>query len=780
MEIREVSEEEYWKVWGDLNPREGESSESNDEGDPPTPTGWPWPLDGVQAWFEDLWNWISQAAFDAVTWVRDRIYEGLYWVLDALGDSFNWIYNSIVSNINWLRERVAENIAIVSVWVQSAADMIISQTSNFVNFIISTISEGISWLSERISDVAAWIAKGVNEIGKAIITSLTNATKWLHDQLAPAIAAVPRTVKTLFDGAVAGIITGLLEPLQKFFNWVVSGALGIVQTIAGFIHAAADVIGKVLTGFVRVLIDKLTEAFIPASPATEIAEAVDITIHTIYERLKEEVVAIYESPIALAAAPAAATRAVSLVTTAALTTEGAAEAADAVHPTKRLGISRIVRSLARYLGLATIASMPITIMLETGLFRPLRYYYNQTFAPWIPDARELINAAVRRVMPEEEYITYMRWHGLAEQWSMMLLNKAYHVPSFSEAREMLWRGVIPEAKFEECLRYAGIREDFVVPYKGLIERIPGPGDLIRFVVREVIPPAKFTELMKKQGFIEEVAKWFWDAHWVLPPPERTWDAFLRDVITEDAYRRFLIWYDYSPEPRPGIGISDVDIMLATQYDLPGRIDIRWMYEWGHIDKATFRKLVAMRGIDPDWIDKVTDAETSNVMREEIMGLIREAIYDRRDGVVTNPTFRERLRALRLPDVRIDYYLSRAISMYERKVRERQLRIYEEQFKRGILTEHEYRARLSEIFAYPERVEQEIVLAKLEISAKPRVIELKPEEEYVWRVLKEAGFTIDDILFAEPEELGALAKYFGVTWKFLIRMAAKVKGLELAI
>jgi len=345
---------------------------------------------------------------------------------------------------------------------------------------------------------------------------------------------------------------------------------------------------------------------------------------------------------------------------------------------------------------------------------------------------------------------------------------------------MLWRGKITIDKLEECLRYQGVRADFVDPYKGLIERIPGPGDLIRFVVREVIKPEVFTELMGKQGYTATVAKWFWDAHWVLPPPERTWDAFLRNVIAEDAYRRFLIWYDYSPEPRPGIGVSDVDIMLATQYDLPGRIDIRWMYEWGHIDKETFRKLVAMRGIDPAWIDKVTDAETSNVMREEIMGLIREAIYDRRDGVITDEVFRERLKALRLPDVRINYYLRRAMSMYERKVRERQLRIYKDQFERGILTEDEYRTRLNEIFAYPERVEQEIVLARLEITAKPKIIKLKPEEEYVWRILQEAGFTVDDILFAEPEELRALAKYLKVTWKFLIRMAAKVKGLELGI
>lgn len=168
--------------------------------------------------------------------------------------------------------------------------------------------------------------------------------------------------------------------------------------------------------------------------------------------------------------------------------------------------------------------------------------------------------------------------------------------------------------------------------------IPGSGDLIRFMVREVIVPDEFYAAMALQGFSDYWSKAYFEAHWILPPTGRTRTAFLRKQIPEEEYRKFLIWYDFKPDPRPGISLSDVDLMLKTQYDWPGKIDIRWLIEWGIITPEQGGDLLKATGLDPAWSPRVLEAYLLNQLREEL-GKVRR-VYERRlrEGFMDKPGF----------------------------------------------------------------------------------------------------------------------------------------------
>ena len=120
---------------------------------------------------------------------------------------------------------------------------------------------------------------------------------------------------------------------------------------------------------------------------------------------------------------------------------------------------------------------------------------------------------------------------------------------------------------------------------------------------------------------------------------------MRKNIPEAEYRKFLIWYDFKPDPRPGISLSDVDLMLKTQYDWPGRIDTRWLLEWGSITPEEGLELVKAGGMDPVWAPRVLEVYLLNQVREEL-GKVR-TVYERalREGFLNPVAFATKLTGI---------------------------------------------------------------------------------------------------------------------------------------
>lgn len=258
--------------------------------------------------------------------------------------------------------------------------------------------------------------------------------------------------------------------------------------------------------------------------------------------------------------------------------------------------------------------------------------------------------------------------------------------------------------------------------------IPGPGDLIRFVVREVITPARFKALMPYHGYGPDFTDAYWEAHWVLVPPDRVRTAFLRGLISEEEYRKFLVWQDYKPEPRPGIKASDVDLMLETQYDIPGRLDMRWLAEWGFISPADLRGLLEKDGMDPVWAGPVSEAWVLNQLREEY-GRVRDVLARKlREGFLSKDQFTKGLKELHFGDHVINAlsrWADEDLDLAERR------ELQEEAVgmaKDGLITSEALAQRLRAIGMAEARITREMASVK-------RVVEIRREKEEA-KALKE--------------------------------------------
>jgi len=307
-----------------------------------------------------------------------------------------------------------------------------------------------------------------------------------------------------------------------------------------------------------------------------------------------------------------------------------------------------------------------------------------------------------------------RWFAAPYEYGYSVLlrqywNQAYTpaIPSVEDATRMLWRQKITAPEFDLVLKKWGYGSPYAEGYKALTENLPGSGDLILMVVREVITPEDFYVVMGLQGFSKMWAVNYWEAHWILPPPERTRTAFLRKQISEAEYRKFLIWYDFKPEPRPGVSLSDVDIMLLTQYDLPGRIDTRWLLEWGEITPEQGVDLVKAAGFEPGWASRLVRVYLLNQVREEL-GKVR-TVYEKalREGFLDPVGFAEKL-------VGINYapHVINALKLWADEELDLAERLeladeYEKLAKDQIITPEQYSNALRELKMVEERITRKV-------------------------------------------------------------------------
>jgi len=448
----------------------------------------------------------------------------------------------------------------------------------------------------QISHLAGW-NDIVGQLVNAVVSPIKGAIEWFWENvIRPGIEFIISGVKWVVDGilAVVNTIGSAVAALPEIFK----GALGwLWEQFQGFFSAIGEVLKQIGTWVLNAI-------------KTYVVDPILGLLQPIFEGLKAIIMALWNfmtggaitgSPIEWRGSLVRWLGILSGVSVMAVSGLIGAELINLVHPFKDTKAGEIAKFAMQFSGIAFLQAAFFTTYFDIACAKPIRHELNAIFAP--------------------------------------------EIPSIGEAQRMLWRGQISPGDFDDVVKLSGYGEPWIGGYRALTENVPGSGDLILFLVREVLTPDEFYVAMGYQGFSNYWSRAYWEAHWVLPPPERTRTAFLRKQIPEAEYRKFLIWYDFKPDPRPGISLSDVDIMLSSQYEWPGRIDTRWLIEWGIITPEEGVELIKAGGMDPAWAPRVAEAYLLNQVREEL-GKVR-AVYERRlrEGFMSKADFAKALYSL---------------------------------------------------------------------------------------------------------------------------------------
>jgi hypothetical protein len=347
-------------------------------------TNWPFPLNGVQGWFDSLWNWISTAATNAVSVVSSWIWSASYWLRDRLSEGWNWLSGKVWSAIYWVRDRVQEGwdwlttlicdrINWVRGWLSEGWSWLSDRFWSGVYWVRDRLSEGVTWLWNTVSgaftslrsfvtsglgDLWSKMSGGLSGLWSSISTSLGNVQKWISSS----VGALWDSLTGLAGDLLKGMGEALGTALQGFMDWLLKGLGTVATTVGGFLNE-------------RVV-----------APLASAVSGLKTWLTNTLQGLFQSVLSFFSSPKSPDPQDPVRSIAEVLTTVFGFTLSMALPlmAGELVHPLKEMGFKQVSAMLYDMAGFGKIASA-LTLELATASYiMPLRWGLNMLWRPRIP------------------------------------------------------------------------------------------------------------------------------------------------------------------------------------------------------------------------------------------------------------------------------------------------------------------------------------------------------------------------------------------------------------
>jgi len=562
-------------------------------------TNWPWPLTGVQNWFENLWNHVTNAAYNAVSVVSDWIWNAIYWVRNRLKESIEWVYDQLEPMISGVRITLGNVWTAISTTVTSTLKSLGTALTNardwIVNSIISWFTKVKDWINSGIGWVWSRVQTGLNSLLSAVSSSLTSfrnslgkafnsGISWLWDQVTSGINGAVSTIGNAINSfveqtqtwvtdaiaggmdwvtnALAGVATALGDALSGFFDWMLKHLTYFGEMVLGAVQILIDRLTGVVEPIIVQFMNMITGTFVPGSPSPEMSQAANTLANVMWARQIEIVDEGHSSPGTYEELFPVALKVMASSMAAGGTGMAAATAADQANPAKNPGFRPTMRELIYWAGIPSVTASIATLPTAIGLLEPMRYFLNERWLPHWPSAQDAIRFAVREVFLEER------------------------------------------------------REALIAYY---------PGE-------------KYTEMLAKQGFRPEFAEYYWMAHWVLPSISQLNEMLYRGIITRETWMTYVRYNDYIPEM-----IEPLEKIIYEPYT---RVDIRRMWDVRLVTEEEVYENYRWLGYDDEHAKKMT-------LWTKVYTAIPDLTAQYRKGWITSADMYMALIELGVPEARAD-------------------------------------------------------------------------------------------------------------------------------
>jgi len=429
-------------------------------------SGWPWPLDAVQDWFESFWDqinaWISDAVSGITGFITSSINTVSGWISGAVETLKSWITTSIAVVNDWIGN--------VAGWISSAITTICTFVSDSITAIGTWISDSAGWLWDQIlpllvtittalSDFATFVGKTVSDIGGWLVGVIwgwvdgalrwaTDTFRWLHDEITAGFGWIVASVSDAFSatlhnlmGGIGAVFQPLIDPLTDFASSVASFFAGIDVTLP------LDVLWDLFT---RVG-ESISRFFAAHSPITP-AEAL-ITGHSWRAEMDNQLHAWAQGTILA---------------------EGLSMGQLDVSMGHAMDVPKI--RAASDLGLTLYKEE-----FEASLLIPFRQALMQAYTPLIPPIPDLIRFVVREVITPEKFYELLPLQGYSREKAEWFWDAHWELPGPRDLYDAFHRKIITAEELDKYIIWHDYKPD------------PRPGieksdvDIMRGVIKTLIP-----------------------------------------------------------------------------------------------------------------------------------------------------------------------------------------------------------------------------------------------------------------------------------------------------